>query len=76
MVRILAGHQGRRSGGDARPVLAHTTPTDEKGKKVAWTVTWLALVMGVMMRLLSMVLHRVRSCHSSHSRYSLRSPVL
>jgi hypothetical protein len=55
-VCILAGHQGRRSGGDARSVLAHTTPTDEKGKKkVAWAVGWLTLVMGVMIPL-SMVL--------------------
>jgi hypothetical protein len=35
----------------------HTPPLDdEKGKKVAWAVAWLALVMGAVITLLSMVL--------------------
>jgi hypothetical protein len=35
----------------------HTPPPDdEKGKKVAWAVAWLALVMGAVITLLSVVL--------------------
>lgn len=38
------------------PFLHVPPPTDEKGKKVAWAVVWLALVIGVVMTLLSVVL--------------------
>jgi hypothetical protein len=35
----------------------HTPPpADEKGRKVAWAVAWVALVMGVAVVLLSVVL--------------------
>jgi hypothetical protein len=35
----------------------HTPPPDgEKGKRVAWAVAWLALGMGFVMTLLSVVL--------------------
>jgi len=35
----------------------HTPPpADEKGRKAAWTVAWLALVMGAAMMLLSVML--------------------
>jgi hypothetical protein len=46
---------GRRRSGYARPIFPYATP-DEKGKKVAWAVAWLALVMGAVMILLSVVL--------------------
>ena len=35
----------------------HTpSPADEKSRRVAWTLAWLALVMGAVMLLLSVVL--------------------
>jgi hypothetical protein len=35
----------------------HTPPpADEKGKKVAWIIAWIALVMGVLLMLLSVLL--------------------
>jgi hypothetical protein len=35
----------------------HTPPpADEKGKKVAWIIAWIALVMGILMTLLSALL--------------------
>ncbi len=38
------------------PFLPNPPPADEKGKKVAWAVAWLALIMGVVVMLLSVVL--------------------
>ncbi len=47
-----------REGGEAAMLgpSSHTPPPDEKGKKVAWAVAWLALVMGAVMILPSAVL--------------------
>ena len=39
------------------PFLHAPPPADGKGKKVAWVVAWLALGMGFVMTLLSVVLH-------------------
>jgi hypothetical protein len=38
------------------PVFHTPPPADKKGKKVAWAVAWLALVVGVVMTLLSVLL--------------------
>ncbi len=38
------------------PFLPNPAPDEEKGKKVAWAVAWLALIMGVVVMLLSVVL--------------------
>ena len=38
------------------PYLHTPPPDDEKGTKIAWAVAWLALGMGFVMTLLSVVL--------------------
>jgi len=38
------------------PFLHTPPPADDKGKKVAWVVAWLALVVGATMMLLSVML--------------------
>jgi hypothetical protein len=38
------------------PFVHTPPPDDEKGTKVAWAVAWLALIMGAVMMLLSLIL--------------------